>query len=335
MEVKEHLFGGGKQYSTMATTSETLIKVETLKNILVNRATGKLNENADEDYVKLRRDLVSDPQVHERLPRLLISCRNIGEFWNFIRTKFEHYSERREFLQNQFEPLLTYLEIGANDSPNSNIGVDLFTRQFPAGLPFGLHKPNLAFIPKHGTQIAMFEESMDIGVIRTNIYPDLSFQKLNESLKGQPFATAMMPNLIKTNQTDREKKLFTSYVSTHKMWTERVPVLIPQAWIQWHSSTKANLRANASAYSDDLYRVDFVAFWKNKRFAILVDDISHYAKHLGMRWDADEEAYSKRLKEDRKLRKEGWEVFRVSNWELRGEAYLPEILADLKEYLDF
>lgn len=56
-----------------------------------------------------------------------------------------------------------------------------------------------------------------------------------------------------------------------------VPVLIPQAWIQWHSLTKKYLSSNTSLHPEDIYRVDFVAFWNNKRFAIQVDDISHYA----------------------------------------------------------
>ncbi len=42
-----------------------------------------------------------------------------------------------------------------------------------------------------------------------------------------------------------------------------------------------------------------------------------------------------RLKEDRKLRKEGWEVFRISNWEIRNEQLLSEILADFLEHIEF
>ena len=49
---------------------------------------------------------------------------------------------------------------------------------------------------------------------------------------------------------------------------------------------------------------------------------------------ANEEQYSKRLKEDRKLRKESWEVFRVSNWEVR-EDHTGEVLNDLKDHIGF
>ena len=114
-----------------------------------------------------------------------------------------------------------------------------------------------------------------------------------------------------------------------------IPVLIPQAWIQWHSKTKQDLRSTASSYADELYRVDFVAFWDNRRYAIPIDDISHYAKRSGKTWEASEVEYSKRLREDRKLRKTGWQVFRVSNWEMRSEDAIPEILSDLKEFIGF
>jgi len=41
------------------------------------------------------------------------------------------------------------------------------------------------------------------------------------------------------------------------------------------------------------------------------------------------------LKEDRKLRKEGWEVFRISNWEMRRQELIPDILEDLKNFIGF
>jgi hypothetical protein len=65
-----------------------------------------------------------------------------------------------------------------------------------------------------------------------------------------------------------------------------------------------------------LWRVDFAAFWNNQRYVVLIDDISHYAVKRENMWLADEETYSKRLEEDRKLHKEGWYTFRVSNWEI-------------------
>jgi hypothetical protein len=246
---------------------------------------------------------------------------------------FNYTSAERE---QQFTHLLSRLELDEHVSKVSPPPEKLFQYQFPAGLPFGLKKPNLALIPGKGSQSMYFEDDADIGIIRNGVYPDFHAEKLKQIFRDRKIGgVGLLPALLGMN-TDSERKLFVAYMSQYSMWTSTdVPVLIPQAWIQWHSMTKRNLRALNSSYIDGLYRVDFVAFWNMKRFAILVDDISHYAVKRGTRWDANEEAYSKRLKEDRKLRKEGWLVFRVSNWEMRKEAFIPAILNDLRELIGF
>ena len=132
------------------------------------------------------------------------------------------------------------------------------------------------------------------------------------------------------------ENFFVKYAKYFNMaYSANIPALLPQAWIQWHSQPKRNLRAENSNHADDLYRVDFVTFWDNKRYVILIDDISHYAKKNKKFWCANEEQYSNRLKEDRKLRKEGWSVFRISNWEIRHDDLIEEILLDLQEFIGF
>ena len=212
---------------------------------------------------------------------------------------------------------------------------DLFCHQFPAGLPFGLTKPHVQLRPEGGTQVIQFEDASDVGVIRSGVYPRLTFDGLQAAVSGTPIAaTKLQQKLVALIQTESETKFFKQYDITYSMFTAEVPVLIPQAWIQWHSLKKDDLRAAGSSYAADLYRVDFVAFWNDRRFAILIDDISHYANKAGNRWDANETQYANRLKEDRKLRKEGWDVFRVSNWEIRNDG-IPEILVDLRSFLGF
>lgn len=221
------------------------------------------------------------------------------------------------------------------DKATSNAGIS-FRRQSPAGLPFGLKKPSLAMVPESGGQKAYFEDESQIGVIRNNVYPNFTYNQLEECLSDKPIGQRdLISTLSIMNQTQCEKAFFESYVTQYNMWSEEVPVLIPQAWIQWHSKTKRDLRAKNSRYTDQLYRLDFVAFWDCKRFAILIDGIEHYGKKVRNIWEASEEDYTKRLKEDRKLRKEGWQVFRVSNWEIRERRALSEILRDLQEYMEF
>ncbi len=216
------------------------------------------------------------------------------------------------------------------------IGTDLFSHQFPAGLPFGKLKPDFAIKAEKGGQSLQYELQDGSGIIRGDVYPNYNFKKF-EAVLGFNSSTnkSLKIALIDMNQTKHEQDFFIAYAHRFNMAEKDVPLLIPQAWIQWHSQPKRNLRSTSSLHSDELYRVDFVAFWNNKRYAVLVDDISHYAKKQNNLWSADEENYSKRLKEDRKLRKEGWQVFRVSNWELRDEETVQEILNDFQMFLSF
>lgn len=213
---------------------------------------------------------------------------------------------------------------------------DLFISQFPAGLPFGVLKPSFSITALKGSQAFKYEMQNGIGLLEGKVYPNFSF-KMFEVLYGLTPSTSIVfkQSLRNMNQSDCEKDFFLAYATKFDMANKDIPVLIPQAWIQWHSQTKKNLRDISSAHVDELYRVDFVAFWNNKRYVILVDDIGHYAVKQGSRWNADQESYSKRLKEDRKLQKENWHVFRVSNWELRDNEKIQVILEDLRDFIGF
>lgn len=213
---------------------------------------------------------------------------------------------------------------------------DLFKYQFPAGLPFGVPKPDFAVKAEKGGQTLKFELQSGIGIITSNVYPNFDFNKLEATFGLNSSTNQILKQALwDMNQTESEKTFFKSYAKKFDIANKSVPILIPQAWIQWHSQSKRNLRSASSLHKDDLYRVDFVAFWKNQRYAILADDITHYAAKRSENWIANEEAYAKRLKEDRKLRNEKWHVFRVSNWELRNTEIIEEVLEDLRTFIGF
>jgi hypothetical protein len=214
-------------------------------------------------------------------------------------------------------------------------GEELFTYQFPAGMPFGKKKPDFSITAESGRQTLKYVLQDGLGLLKGKVYPNFSFRML-EIFYGLDSSTnvELKKALIAMNQTPYEKDFFIEYANRFDMAKKNVPVLIPQAWIQWHSQPKRNLRS-VGTYVDDIYRVDFVAFWNSKRYAILVDDISHYGVNEESIWRADEESYSKRLKEDRKLSTENWQVFRVSNWELRDKEKTPGILEDLRKFIGF
>ncbi|SRR5258708_15678705 len=215
-------------------------------------------------------------------------------------------------------------------------GVDLFKHQFPVGLPFGPVKPEFAIIADKGVQKPHFEPKHGVEILTDTVYPNFTFHDLHRVFKSNTLSTdAVKRLLVNMNQTDTEKEFIIRYAKKFGMAQNDVPVLIPQARIQWHSMTKRDLRAEGSKIADKLYRIDFVAFWNNRRYAILIDDIGHFGRKKDDLWLADEESYAKRLKEDRELRHEQWQVFRVSNWEMRNPSLVLQILDDLRELIGF
>jgi hypothetical protein len=212
---------------------------------------------------------------------------------------------------------------------------DLFVHQFPGGLPFGLVKPEFAVTAKEGKQSLKFELKSGIGIIWRDVYPNFDFSTFQAACGiNSETNLALKKALFNMNQTEYEKTFFQSYARHFGMADNHIPILIPQAWIQWHSSSKKVLQASGSSLAKELYRVDFVTFWNNHRYAILIDDISHYAIKHGNQWIVDEKTYSKRLEEDRKLQAEGWKIFRVSNWEVKQQK-VGEIVIDLQKFIGF
>lgn len=212
---------------------------------------------------------------------------------------------------------------------------DLFANQFPGGLPFGREKPDFSVTASKGVQSLKFELKSGIGILWKDVYPDFDFPTFQAAC-GIDSATnlALKIALFNMNQTPCEKSFFKTYARHFKMADNHVPMLVPQAWVQWHSLSKKVLRAAKRPIANELYRIDFAMFWENRRYAILIDDISHYAIQRGSQWIADEESYAKRIEEDRKLQAEGWKIFRVSNWEIK-QKKADEIIIDLQNFVGF
>ena len=105
--------------ATVSNSNELLEKVERLKLILVQRATGGTDQT--DVFVKLRRELLNDPSIKTKLPGFLKFCTNLGEFWGHIKEKFSTYQARRDFLRDEFLPVLTFLESGTGTPSDSTI----------------------------------------------------------------------------------------------------------------------------------------------------------------------------------------------------------------------
>jgi hypothetical protein len=82
--------------------------VEELLNGLIAMATGGTFDN--DEYQRLRKELLANPRVREKLPSFVRTCRDMAAFWSFIKPMFAHWEERRRFLRSEFEPALSLLE---------------------------------------------------------------------------------------------------------------------------------------------------------------------------------------------------------------------------------
>ena len=82
--------------------------VEYFQDGIVAHATG--GDFNNQLYIEIRRRLLENKSIEKFLPEWIVSKRTIDQFWTFIKGRFSTYQERREFLWNEFSPLLYYLE---------------------------------------------------------------------------------------------------------------------------------------------------------------------------------------------------------------------------------
>jgi hypothetical protein len=83
-------------------------EVELLQNILVSHATD--GPGYDGDYATLRASLLAHGDYAQQIPRFVRTCRDLSQFWQFIKHKFPTYAERRSYLWDEFRPLLDRIE---------------------------------------------------------------------------------------------------------------------------------------------------------------------------------------------------------------------------------
>ncbi|MCX2499443.1 abortive infection family protein [Plesiomonas shigelloides] len=94
-------------------------RVEYLQSLLIAEATGGVGDN--NDYQSIRAELLDNHNVAYIIPRFIKTKRNLEQFWQYIKFEFPTYAERREFLWNEFNPLLEFLEKGLTNPANLSI----------------------------------------------------------------------------------------------------------------------------------------------------------------------------------------------------------------------
>lgn len=96
----------------MNAAREVLEQVQILKNNLMARATGGTAD--DWEYQQIRQRVMEDGLLREKLPSFVRTSRTLDEFWSFIQPKFGRYADRREYIANGFESILSWLEQSSN-----------------------------------------------------------------------------------------------------------------------------------------------------------------------------------------------------------------------------
>jgi hypothetical protein len=88
----------------------TLDRVTRFQNALVSRATGGQFDGGDDEYARLRRELLADPILAAKAPAFVKRCSDSGQFWAFIKRERATYQERRDLIWTEFKPLIEHLE---------------------------------------------------------------------------------------------------------------------------------------------------------------------------------------------------------------------------------
>lgn len=83
-------------------------RVEALQDLLIAHATGQWQD--DTEYKRLRSLILSDAAISHVVPTFVRTCRDTGQFWQFVKKQYDTYAERRDFLWGEFRPLLDFLE---------------------------------------------------------------------------------------------------------------------------------------------------------------------------------------------------------------------------------
>jgi hypothetical protein len=86
-----------------------LDKVRQLQEVFIDSATYCSN-STEEDYSKLRSELLKDSVIRDLLPQFVKDCDQLLKFRPFIQAMFKGYKERREFIWNQFQPVIAFLD---------------------------------------------------------------------------------------------------------------------------------------------------------------------------------------------------------------------------------
>jgi hypothetical protein len=162
--------------------------VQYLQNSLVSRATGGGFDN--NIYQFIRNNLIQKKQFEKYLPQWIRTCRDLDQFWGFIKNKYGSYVERREFLWNEFSELLNFLELQTSTPIDTNIIFDEehIHTQWQKALERKITDPEGAITTARTLIESILKHILDEKKIAYNEYSDLSeiYKEVSKSLNLAP-----------------------------------------------------------------------------------------------------------------------------------------------------
>jgi hypothetical protein len=106
-------------------------RVEYFQNLLVDRATGGSPENGH--YFVLREEILGIESIADLIPTWLKTNRTLEQFWQFIKYEYDNYADRRRFIWDVFNPIISRLEKEDSTPSDKNVG-DILERVSPGGI---------------------------------------------------------------------------------------------------------------------------------------------------------------------------------------------------------
>ena len=101
----------------MSTQRALIEHLEDLKKLLVAHATGNIADS--QEYKDLRKIVLENAYLKDNAPTFLRSCRDLDDFWTFIKGESANYAGRRDFIRRSLTPLFDIAE-AKSPSPSDN-----------------------------------------------------------------------------------------------------------------------------------------------------------------------------------------------------------------------
>ena len=84
-------------------TNALLLAAERFKQGLLAKATD--GDYADKNYLSDLQFLMTDQRIAKMIPASIQASRTAGDFRRAMQAKFQHYADRRQFIDEQMAPI--------------------------------------------------------------------------------------------------------------------------------------------------------------------------------------------------------------------------------------